>query len=233
MSAIISTAQRRILGRLHHQHVAGAERGRDLERAQHDRRIPRDDGADDAERLAARAGQHVLAERHGLALQLRRKPAEIAEDVGRQLGLAARLGAQRIAGLERNGARQLLDARLYGFGDLEQKLAALARHDRSSRPERPCRRPATAASTSAAAARGTSATSVRLPGFSDRDALPRSTADPLAADQHALGLVRAGGLGHGLGLGRSCRHGESSELRKRPRVWPARREATRPTASGI
>ena len=122
-------AQRRVLGRLHHHGVAGAQRGRDLERGQHHRRVPRDDGADDAQRLAAGVGQHVLAERQGLALELARQPAEIAEDVGRHAGLAARLGAQRIAGLERDGARQLLAAGLEGLGDPEQRLAALARHD--------------------------------------------------------------------------------------------------------
>ena len=122
-------AQRRVLGRLQHQRVAGAERGRDLERGEHHRRIPRDDGADHADRLAARVAQHVLAERDGLALQLAGEAAEIAEDVGRHAGLGARLGAHRVAGLQRDGARQLLAAGLERIGDLEQRLAAFARHD--------------------------------------------------------------------------------------------------------
>lgn len=44
--------QRRILGRLQDQGVAGAERHADLDRGQHQRRVPGDDRADDADRLA-------------------------------------------------------------------------------------------------------------------------------------------------------------------------------------
>jgi hypothetical protein len=69
----------------------------------------------------------VLAERDGLALEFAAQAAEVAEDVGRHVGLAARLGAQRVAGLERDGPRHLLGAGLQRLGDLEQRLAALAR----------------------------------------------------------------------------------------------------------
>ena len=171
-------AERRILGRLHHQRVAGAQSGRDLQRAQQHRRVPRDDGADDAERLAARVAQHVLAERNGLAFQLAAKPAEIAEDIGGHLGLRPRLGAQRVAGFQRDGARQLLDARLHRLGDPHQHAAALAR--RHARPGWESFGAAfTARSTSSARPRGTSAIGVRCAGSSTAKVSPEAASTHL------------------------------------------------------
>ena len=105
-------AERRILGRLHHHRVAGAERRADLDRAEQHRRVPRNDGADHAERLAPRIAQHLLAERNGLALELTAQAAEIAEDVDRAFRLRPRLGADGVAGFERDRARKLLERAL-------------------------------------------------------------------------------------------------------------------------
>jgi hypothetical protein len=119
--------ERRVLGRLH-DHGVAREQGRgDLQRAQHHRRVPGDDRAHDAERLAARVAQDVLAKRQGLALQLPTQPAEVAEDIGGHARLAPRLGAQRVAGLAGDGAGQGLDLRLDRLGDARQHLPPLAR----------------------------------------------------------------------------------------------------------
>ena len=92
------------------------------------RRVPGDDGAHHADRLAPRVAEHVLAERDGLALELAGEPAEVAEDVGGAPGLGPRLGADGVAGLLGDDARQLLDARLDRVGDPLQDAPALARH---------------------------------------------------------------------------------------------------------
>ncbi len=142
----------------------------------------------------------MLAERQGLALELARQPAEITEDVGRDIGLAARLGAQGIAGLERDGARQLLGAGLDGIGDLEQRLAAFARHDLA-----PFGIGLGAGGDGALDIGGIGARHFgdrrALGRILDGDARARRALDPLAADQHALGRQR-GGLRLGLGSGR-------------------------------
>ena len=134
-------AERGVLGRLEHQRVAGAERGRDLERGEDDRRIPGDDGAHHADRLAPRVAENVLAERDGLALQLAGEAAEVADDVGGAPGLGPRLGAQRVAGLLGDDAGQLLDPRLHRVGDLLQQAASLARHHAAPGRERSARQP--------------------------------------------------------------------------------------------
>ena len=179
-------AERRILGRLHDHGVAGAQRRRDLERGQHDRRVPRDDGADHAQRLAAGVGQHMLAERDGLALELAAQPAEVAEDVGGHVGLAARLGAQSVAGLERDRARDLLGAGLQGLGDLEQRLAALARRHLAPFGIGLGRGGDGALDVGRVAARHFG-DRLALGGIFDGDSCAGSALDPLAADQHALG----------------------------------------------
>src|SRR5271163_4147505 len=83
----------RAFGGLQYQRIAGAKRRRDLQRAEQDRRVPRDDCPYDTQRLASRIAQHLLAEGNGLALQLAGEAAEIAEDIGGEPRLAARLGA--------------------------------------------------------------------------------------------------------------------------------------------
>jgi hypothetical protein len=86
-------AERRVLGRHQHQRVAGAEGGRDLQRAKQHRRVPRNDRADNTQRLAPRVAQHLLAQRDRLSLQLAGETTEIAEDIGSKPRLAAGLCA--------------------------------------------------------------------------------------------------------------------------------------------
>ena len=56
-------SERRVLGGLQHQRIARRHRHRDLERAEHDRGVPRHDAADDADRFASRVAEDVLTER--------------------------------------------------------------------------------------------------------------------------------------------------------------------------
>jgi len=156
--------------------------------------FPRDDGADDPQRLASRVGKHMLAKRDGLALELGSEAAEIAEDVRRELGLAARLGAQRIAGLERDGAGHLLDARLHRLGNLEQRPAALARRHLAPGRKSPARGGDGGFDIGRRGARHFGHGRA-LGRIFDADPRTRRTADPFAVDQHAFGLIGAGRSG--------------------------------------
>ncbi len=183
-AATRSSAERRVLGRLQHQRVAGGHRHRDLERAEHDRGVPRHDRADHADRLAARVAEDVLAERDGLALQLAGQAAEIAEDVGASLRLGPRLGAHRVAGLARDRAAPAprppprpprrcvasIRPRSRGATRLQAGNAADAA--------------ATARSTSAAPPRGIAREGLPIGRVLHRQRLAALGADPLAADQH-------------------------------------------------
>ena len=63
-------------GRLHDEVLPATIAGANLERHQHHRDVPWNDGTDDAKWLADSERQHVGAERNGLALELRTEPAE-------------------------------------------------------------------------------------------------------------------------------------------------------------
>ena len=90
-------AERRVLGRLQHQRVAGYQRHRDLERAEKDWRVPGDDRADHADRSAndethrlLRRQRHVPPRRRATSDQsgvdLRDPPGlPLADAVGEQL----------------------------------------------------------------------------------------------------------------------------------------------------
>ena len=95
--------QRRLLGRLEHDDVAGRERRRDLPDGHHQRVVPGRDLADDPDRLAAdhrRVAAHVLAGR--AALEHARRAGEEAEVVGGDRHLVAR---RRHAACRRSATR--------------------------------------------------------------------------------------------------------------------------------
>ena len=114
--------------------VAVDERRRDLPGGDGDGEVPRCDGGDHAERLAA-------AEEHGVRRVGRQDvpahppalTAEVAEDVARAEHLAGRLG-ERLALLARERARDLVQALGEQFGRLEEDGAA--RRRRRGRPGR-------------------------------------------------------------------------------------------------
>ena len=228
-------AERRILGRLHHHGVARAQRRRDLQRRQHDRRVPRDDGADHAQRLAPCVGQDMLSERDGLALELTAQPAEVAEDVSGDIRLAACLGAQRIAGLQRDRARHLLGALLQLVGDLQQHLAAVARRHLA-----PFDKGLGGDGHGVIHIGGVAARHIGdrllLGRVLDRDARARRAVDPLAADQHALGRD---GVSLRIALSSGCRHAgppvtkTAGSLARRARGDKVRRKPITLSFSGI
>jgi len=77
--------------------AAGFRRG-DFQRAQQHWRVPRNDRANDAERLTPRIAEDVLAEWYRFAFEFAAKTTEIAENVGRQRRFRPRLGADCVAG---------------------------------------------------------------------------------------------------------------------------------------
>ena len=119
--------------RLHDHSVTGNHRRRDLQRHQHHRDVPWNDGTDDAKRLAHSECQHVGAERNGLALELRTEPAEERKYVRESRSLYSALGAQRLAGLERNEPAEFLDVFVEYAAAFHDQFSALA-----SRQFRPC-----------------------------------------------------------------------------------------------
>ena len=110
--------QRRLLGGLHDDGVA-ARQGRAPLPGQHQQReVPRDDLADDADRLPQRVGQEVAAHRHGPALDLVGPAGVVAERVDDALHVAARIG-DGLAAVERFHRRQFLRVLLDEVGELE------------------------------------------------------------------------------------------------------------------
>ncbi len=131
-------AERCVFGGLQHQCVAGAQGGRDLQRAEQYWRVPWNDRADHPKRLTARIAQHLLAERDRLALQLAGEATEVAEDIRRQPRLAARLGSERIPGFERDRAGEFFGLRLQLVRDPQQEAPAVARRNFAPAREGAC-----------------------------------------------------------------------------------------------
>ena len=111
--------------RLEDDRVAGRERRSDLPAGHHDRVVPRGDRGDHADRLAPDhrgVAVHVLVGR--LALHHPRGAGEEAQVVDDDRDLVDR-GADRLAGVLRLEAAELVGARLDGVGELEEHAAAL------------------------------------------------------------------------------------------------------------
>jgi hypothetical protein len=67
----------------------------------------------------------MLAQGDRLALEFPAQPAKVADDIDRRLRFGARLGAERVPGLERDRARKLLEARLDRVRNPREKPPAL------------------------------------------------------------------------------------------------------------
>ena len=119
--------QRRILSRLEHYGVAGANGRSDLECSKLRRCVPRHDRADHSYRFAAGIAQRALSEWHGQPLQLPGKAAKIAKGIRYPARLAARLCAQCISGLGCNCASELLNPRLKRLTNTQQLPPAISR----------------------------------------------------------------------------------------------------------
>jgi hypothetical protein len=116
-----------MLGRLPDERVAGRERRRHLPRRQHQRRVPRHDGRDHAERLFEREIEVARpVDRDHAAFDLISKPAVVAEPFGQVAQLRAHLEDQLavVGGLDR---RELIGACGDQICELVQDLAARRR----------------------------------------------------------------------------------------------------------
>src|SRR4029450_3509865 len=122
-------ATRGVLGGLQHQCVAGTKGGRDLERREDDRRLPRYDGANRPDRFPPRVAEHMFAQRNRLALEFAGKATEIAQNIRRALGLGPGLRADRIASLLGDDPGEFLHLRLDRIRNLLQHTAALSRNN--------------------------------------------------------------------------------------------------------
>src|SRR5690606_2633908 len=154
-------------------------------------RIPRDDRADDADRLAPRVAQHVLPERDRLALEFAAEAAEIAEDLGGALGLGPSLGLQRVARLLGDDPRQFLDPGLDHVSAPRQDAAALAWRAQAPARKR-CRRGFDGGVDILGAAARYGGDRLAVGGIEDGDRFTGVAVGPRAIDEHRF---VAGGLG--------------------------------------
>ena len=133
--------QRRELRRLEDDRVAGGQRGSELPRLEHERRVPRRDEPGDADRLAVDVVELAAGHLEGVVRLGDDQVGEEPEVLGRAAGLAERLG-DRQAGVEALELGEPGVARLDDVGDAVQDPRALARQHPRPRAllERPPRR---------------------------------------------------------------------------------------------
>ena len=118
--------QRRELGGLQHDGVAGRERGTELPRLEHERRVPRRDEAGDADRLAVHVVDLAAGHLVGVVGLGDDQVGEEPEVLGGATRLSERL-RDRQARVERLQLRQLRVTRLDEVGDPVEHARALAR----------------------------------------------------------------------------------------------------------
>ena len=173
--------RRRHLARLDDAGAAGGERERKLLRHDQQRKVPRRDDRDDADRLAQDQAEPVGPElRVALAVQLARERRGVAPDVGRAFDFAARLG-DRLAGSR--AYRAAPGSRGRGRSDRRPSTARARAPRRSRRGQRP------ASNALRAAAMARSASSARAARHARDERAVRRTA---ALDRLAIaGVVAA------------------------------------------
>ena len=197
--------QRRRLGGLEHDGVAGRERRRDLPGRHQQREVPRDDLPGHAERARRRAVARVL-ELVG--------PAGVVEEVrGRERDVDVARLADRLAVVERLEHRELAGALLDRARDAEEVLRALAPGQVA--PDRLVRGPRRRDGGVDVAGPGLGDLGQRLGrrGVDRRHRLARAGAE-LAVDEDAVGRAQPRGLARlgrgGVLEGGSGRHAQSS-----------------------
>ena len=136
--------QRRLLGGLQHDRVAGRQRRADLPDRHHQRVVPGRDLADDADRLAAdhrRVAAHVLARRPGPS-RVRAAPGEEAQVVDQDRDLLACIASIGLPTFSDSSCDELVAVLLERVGDPQQRQGALARAASRTTPGRRAWRPA-------------------------------------------------------------------------------------------
>ena len=117
---------RAVLRGLEHDGVAAGERHRHRADAEDDRRVPRRDREDHADRLAhGHGGRARPVRRDHLAGDLRGHRGRLADHVGGEPDIEVR-PMRRAAGLGDHRVGEVVDLRLEEVGGLEEKLAPLA-----------------------------------------------------------------------------------------------------------
>lgn len=136
-------AQRRQLGRLDHDAVPGGQRRSRLPRRQHCRKVPRQDSADDPDRLPQHQPDRLRTGRCHRTEDLVRRLGVPAEGVDRLRQIHLPAIRDRFPGLQRVQERQLTQVDLHQVSKAQQHALALGR--RVTRPpavlERAPRRP--------------------------------------------------------------------------------------------
>ena len=118
---------RRLLGGLQHHAVSRGQRRRELPRRHQDREVPRDDLADDAERLVIVIGDGVLVDLRQRAFLGPEARGEIAEMVDGERDVGGHRLADRLAVVDGLDGGEHLEVRLHAVGDLVQNGGALGR----------------------------------------------------------------------------------------------------------
>jgi hypothetical protein len=143
-------AQRRLLGRLEDDGVAGRERGPELPRRHEQRVVPRHDLTADADGLAGRVGEERAVGRVDRAVQLRRParvvpqdrrgPADVPAGLEDRLAVVARLERAELLGVLVDQVREAVQAPRPGRSARGRSSARRrTRSARRARPRRPCR----------------------------------------------------------------------------------------------
>ncbi len=110
----------RLLGRLQDDAVAGGERRRELPHRHQDGEVPRDDLADDAERLVEVVGDGRLVDLGERAFLRADAAGEVAEVIDGERQVGGHRLADRLAVVDRLDGGELGEVRLHAVGDLEQ-----------------------------------------------------------------------------------------------------------------
>ena len=117
---------RGLLGRLEHDAVAGGEGRGELPHGHEDREVPRDDLADDAERLVEVVRDGVLVDLAARTLLSPKDAREVAEVVDGEREVGGERLAHGLAVLPRLGDGERLEVRLDAVGDPVEDERALA-----------------------------------------------------------------------------------------------------------
>jgi hypothetical protein len=129
--------ERRLLGRLQHDRVAGGKRGAEFPGGHHQRVIPGCDRGDDADWVAAdHAGETCEVFAGDGARQRAACAGEEPEDVRDRGNLVVERGCERLAAVLRLDLRECSPVRFDAIGQLQQQVRSILR--RSARPAGEC-----------------------------------------------------------------------------------------------
>ena len=117
--------ERRLLGGLEDDGAAAGEGGRQLPAGHHDREVPGDDLADDADGLAQEIGEHRAADGDGLAVDLVGPAGVVLEAVDGGGDVDAEAVGDRLAGIDGVDLGELLAVVVDELAELVDELAAI------------------------------------------------------------------------------------------------------------